>query len=105
MDGAICQYLEDQWMELEDSAPSDSKGVRRSIPLDQASTAASYVHLLASKYGWGEQYILNMPISRILQYRNLIISEIDPQHKPASLAMNVIREYNERFSRMLKESK
>ena len=61
---AIQDHLRDAFMDAPGATGNDSPSY--------ASWVATIVHILASEYGWTEEYILNKPLSALFQYLRCI---------------------------------
>ena len=69
----VLRYLEDALLDL----PDDSKKSATKFKNEIAETAwvAVYVVLLASEFGWSDEYILDLPMARVFQYVRIIESK------------------------------
>lgn len=70
-----------------------------------SNITAYYVHLLASAYNWEEEKIINLPINRLIQYKNLILGADDPGYKANLLTDRVVSKFNIEYNKYLAETK
>ena len=78
------------------------------MPLWKKSTGSSsnlghwpsrLVHMFAKEYGWGEDYILNLPLRRLWQYANRVLESKDPDYKElCNAAMRLRQEFLEQVN-------
>lgn len=65
----IVRHIEEAFL---DSPPSSTNKKNSESDIPGHAWIADYIDILASEYGWNDQYILDMPIARLLQYIKVI---------------------------------
>lgn len=83
---AINQYLEDAFQD----APGGSNTGRSAV----ASMSAVIIHLIASRYHWTEDEIMDKALKKIFQFIRLIQVEKDPNTIMFNPSDRVIRQHN-----------
>lgn len=63
----ICQYIQEAFL---DSPPATVGPKSNHRPY--TAWIVEYIHMIASEYGWVDEYILNLPFTRIFQYIKII---------------------------------
>lgn len=73
MSNEIREYIGSSYLDDEPIINRSASTKKKSSDESYYAWIASYVHLLATEYGWTDDYIMNLPIARILQYQRCII--------------------------------
>lgn len=87
------------------AAYADSPGDTGQNSESTTCWAATLVHQLATRYGWTEEYVLNLPFQRIFQYLYLIRREINPDAQQFSKAQSVVNRHFAELNRKVSESR
>lgn len=79
----IKQYLNEQFLNKESSKDSDSgeniSDEYRGSNSDTSTWLSGIIDRFSSQYGWNVEYVLNMPLPRILQLTDKISDRMNPE--------------------------
>lgn len=75
----ISDYLEAAFLDVNSSGGGESNGKHKK---QYYSWISVYIDLLASQYGWTRHYIMELPLTEIMQYSRLIEERLSGENKP-----------------------